>query len=99
MRQQPHDVLDHHHRAFDDHAEIERAEREQVRRNVAQVQADGGEQQGERNGERDDQRAAHIAEKDEQDDRDQDDALGQVVQHGVRGQMHQVAAIEDAERS
>ena len=61
---------------------------------MPQVQADGGEQQGERNGQGDDQRAANIAQEDEQNDRNQNDSLGQVVQHRAGGQMHQVAAVE-----
>ena len=63
------DVLHHHHRAIHDHAEIERAQREQIGGDVTQVEADGGEQQRKRNGERDDERAAHIAEKEKQNDR------------------------------
>ena len=39
------DVLDHDDRAVDDHAEIERAQREQVRGNVAQIEQNRGEQQ------------------------------------------------------
>src|ERR1019366_5603720 len=35
-------VLDHHDSAVDDHAEIESAQRQQVRGNVVQVQQDGG---------------------------------------------------------
>ena len=33
-------VFDHHHRAVDHHAEVQRAQREQVGGNVAQVEAD-----------------------------------------------------------
>ncbi len=94
MRQQTHDIFDHDDGALDDHAEIERAQREQVGRDVPQIEAQAGKQKRERNGERDDQRAAKVAEEDEQNDRDQDDSLGQVVEHGMRGQLHQFAAIE-----
>ena len=89
------DVLHHHHRAFHHHAEIERAQREQVGGNVVQVQADRGEQQRERNGQRHDQRAAGVAQEQEQDQRHQHDAFGQVVQHRVGGEVHQVAAVEE----
>ena len=89
------DVLDHDHRAVDDHAEVQRAEREQIGGNVAQIQADGGEQQSEGNGERDDDSAAHIAEEEKQDDDDEDDAFAEVVQHRVGGVVEQVAAIEE----
>ena len=62
---------------------------------LSQVQTDGREQQRERNGQRHDERAADIAEEQEQDDRHQDDAFGQVVQHGVGGVVDQIAAIEE----
>ena len=42
------DVLNHHHRAIHHHAEIERAQREQVCGNMAQIEQDRGEQQSER---------------------------------------------------
>ena len=61
---------------------------------AVQLEADGGEQQRERNGERDDERAADIAEEQEQNDGHQDDAFGQIVQHGVGGVVDQIAAIE-----
>ena len=88
------DVLDHDDGAVDHHAEIQRAEREQVGGSVAQVQADRGEEQRKRHGERDDERAAHVAKEEEQDDDDEDDAFGEVVEHGVGGVVQQVAAIE-----
>ena len=94
-REMADDVLHHHHGAIDHHAEIQRAQREQIGGNVLQVEADGREQQREGNGERDDERAAHVAEEEKQDDRDQDHALGQVVQHGVGGEVQQVAAVDE----
>src|ERR1035438_5126308 len=89
------DILDHHHGAFHHHAEIERAERKQVGRNVIQVEADGREQQRKRNSERDDERAARVAQEHEKDQGHQDDALGEVVQHRVRGEVNQDAAVEE----
>ena len=62
--------------------------------NALQLEAGGGEQQRERDGQRDDKGSAHVAQEHEQHDRDQDDSLGQVVHDGVRGEMHQVAAVE-----
>src|SRR5262249_18259375 len=94
MRQQADDVLHHDDGAFDDHPEVERAERQQVGGNVAQVEADRRKQQRERNGEGDDQRAADVAEKEEQDHRHQDDAFGEVVHHRMRGEVEQIAAIQ-----
>ena len=90
-----HDVFDHDHGAVDDHAEVQRAEREQIRGNLFQVETDGGEQQGKRNGGGDDESAADVAEKQEENDRDQDHAFRQVVQHGVAGEVDQVAAIDE----
>ena len=89
------DVLDHHHRAIDHHAEVQRAEREQVGGNVAKVEADGGEQQRKGNGERDDDGAAHIAEEEKQNDRDQNHARGEVVLHGVDRVLDQIGAVEE----
>ena len=42
-----------------------------------------------------DERAANVAEEQKQNDRHQDEALGQVVQHGVGGELHQIAAIDE----
>ncbi len=89
------DVFDDDDRAVNDHAEIESAEREKIGGNFVEVEADGGEQQRERNGERDDERAAEIAEEEKEDDGDEQDAFGEIVQDGVRGEMHQVAAVEE----
>ena len=89
------DVLDHHHGAIDHHAEVQRAERKQVGGNVAEVEADGGEQQREGNGERDDDGAAHVAEEEKENDRDQDHACGQVVLDGFDGVLHQLGAVEE----
>ena len=65
VAQVAYDVFDHHHRAIDHHAKIQRAERQQVGGNVPQVQTDRRKQQRERNGRRNDQRAPDIAEEQE----------------------------------
>ncbi len=65
------DIFDDHDRTVHDHAEVQRAEREKVCGNFVQVQADGGEQQGERNRQCHNERAAHVAQKKEQDDGDE----------------------------
>ena len=91
------DVLDHHDGAVDDHAEVQRAEREQVCGDMAKVEADGGKQQRKRNGERDDERAANIPQKEEQNDDNEDDAFGEVMQHGVGGVVQEIAAIEEGD--
>ena len=74
------DVLHHHHRAVDEDAEVDRADGEQVRRNVPEVEADEREQQ---------RRAessiatispdANVVEEEDQHDDDEQDAAQQVV--------------------
>ncbi len=88
------DVLDHDHGAIDHHSEVERAEREQVGRDLGQVQEDGGDQQRERNRERHRERGAHVAEEEQQQDGHQDHPLGQVVQNRVRRVAQQVRPVE-----
>ena len=65
--------------------------------NLREVQADGGEQQREWDGERDDERAARIAEEEKEDDGDEQETFGEIVQYGVRGEMHQLAAVEEGD--
>ena len=84
-RKVAHHVLDHDHRAIDDHSEVQRTQREQIRGNVAQVKADGGEHKRKRNGEGDNDGAAHIAQEEKKDDRNQDHAFSQVVFDGFDG--------------
>ena len=61
---------------------------------MTQVQTDGSEQKRERNCQRDNQRAANIAKENKQNQRDENDAFGQVVQHGMSGEMHQITAVK-----
>ena len=62
---------------------------------MPQVETNGSEQQRERNGRGDDEGAANIAEEQEQNERDQDHSFGKIVQHGVRGEVDERAAIEE----
>src|ERR1039458_4183264 len=89
------DIFDHHHRAVDDHAEVQSAQREQVGGNVAEVEADGGEQQREGNGKRDDDGAAHIAEEEKENDGDEEHARGEVVLDGIHRVLDQIGAVEE----
>ena len=68
------DVLDHDDRAVDDHAEIDRADRQQVGRDVRPVQTDEREEQRERNGDGDDQRRADAEEQQSEDHEHEDHA-------------------------
>ena len=88
------DVLDHHHRSIDDHAEIQRTERQQIRRNVPQVEKNCGEQEREGNRDGDNQRASHVPEEQKQNKRHQQHAVGEIAQYRVRGVMHQFAAVK-----
>ena len=72
-----------------------RPEREQVGGNMPHVQTNRGEQQRERNGQGDDQRAADVAQQQEQHKRHQDEAFGEVVQNGMGGEVNQVAAVDE----
>src|ERR1700733_7103967 len=61
---------------------------------MAQVEEYRREQQGEGNGERNDEGASNITEKQEENNRDQDHPLAEVVQHRVQGEMKQIAAVQ-----
>src|ERR1700736_2609174 len=61
---------------------------------MAEIQTNRGEQQRKRYRQRDDQRTTHIAEKQEEDEDDKNDAFGQVTEDSVRGVVNQVTAIE-----
>src|SRR5208282_5556700 len=90
----PNDVFHHHHSPVYDHAEIQGAQGEQVRGNVPQVQADGGEEQGEWDRQGDNDCSANVAQKDEQDDHYQNHSFGEIMQHGVRRVVHKIVAVE-----
>src|SRR5579883_1324717 len=62
---------------------------------MPQIEADRRKQQGKRNGQRHDQRAARVPQKQEQNDGDQNDSFGQVMQHRVGGVVNEVAAIDE----
>src|SRR6266404_1569007 len=94
VAQVPDDVFHHHHRAFHHHSEIQRAQRQQIRRNPVHVETDGCEQQREWNGDRDDECAANISEEDKEDQRYQDHAHGEIVQDGPGGIVNQFAAVQ-----
>ncbi len=90
------DVLDHDDGGIHHQPEIDGADRQQVRRFAAQHHEPDGEGQRERYGHRDDHGAAQIAEKRPLQQKDEHDARHHVVQHGVRGDVDQIAAVVDA---
>ena len=89
------DVLDHDHRGVDDQAEIDRADRQQVRRFAAQHHDVIAKHKRERDGRGDDDGAAQIAEEHPLHEEDQHDAEQHIVQHGVGRHLDQVAAVVD----
>ena len=91
----PDDILDHHHGAVDDHSKIKRAQGQQVRRNLVQIQANRRKQQRKRDRQRYDERPANVSEEEEQDDRNQQHACGQVMQNRVGGEVHQIAPVQE----
>jgi hypothetical protein len=60
-------VFDHHHRAVDNHAEVQSPQRKQIRGDVPQVQADGSKKQRKGYRQRHDDCASDIAQEDEKD--------------------------------
>ena len=77
------DVFDHDDGAFDDHSEIQSSKRKQIGGNMAQVETNRSEEEGKGDGGGNNEGAADVAEKQEEDDRDEDHAFGEVVEDGV----------------
>ncbi len=87
------DVLDHHDRGIDDDAEIDRPDRQQVRRLAAQEKHREGEQECQGDVDGDDDRGLDIVHEHEQDRDDERDAQAQVLGHGLGGEVEQVGAV------
>src|SRR5215831_10586763 len=94
MRKVAYDVLYHNNRAFHHHAEIERAQREEVRRDVAELKAGSCKQQGKRDRQSHDQGAADVAKKEEKDDDNKEDALGQIMKDRMSGEVNEVTPVK-----
>src|SRR5579872_435227 len=89
----PVDIFHHDHGGIDDDAEIDRAERQEIGVLALKDQENDGKEQGERDVGADDDGAAQIAEKDPLDEKHEQAAKNQVVQHRMRGDADQRAAI------
>src|ERR1700747_2631860 len=89
-----HDVLDNDNGSVHNHSEVQRAQRQQICWNLVQVEANRSEQERKWNGKRDDNCASKIAEKEKQDNGNKQHALGEIVQHGMGGQVKQIAATQ-----
>ena len=87
------DVFHHDHSPVNDDPKINRANREQVRRDVVGMQNDKREEQGERNRQRDDDRSSGADQEKDEDDQNQDHSAGEVPLHRIRGQADQLAAV------
>ena len=92
--QVPDNVFDHDNGAVHHHSEIQCAEGEKVGGNFAQIEPDRSEHQGKRDRQGHDHGGANVAEEQQQDDGNQDHSLAEVVQHGVQGEVQQIAAVQ-----
>ena len=87
------DVLHHHDGPVDDHAEVEGAQGEQVRRDMPQVETDRCEEERKGDGERHDQGGPEISEKEEEHERHEDESFREVMEDRVRRMVDEVAAV------
>ncbi|MCY1412001.1 hypothetical protein D9M71_273970 [compost metagenome] len=92
-------ILDDHHRAIDDDAEVQRAEAHQVGADLVAEHAGEGKQHRQRNDHRGDQRGADVAEEQEQNHDHQDRAFDQVLLHRGNGFIDQIGAVIDRHRA
>src|SRR5215510_6964189 len=87
------DVFDHYHRRVHDDAEINCANRQEIRRVAPRIHDQHTEEQRDRYCCRHDDRTSQITEEDKLDDEDQDDPEHNVVYHGLSGDVDQVAPV------
>src|SRR5215475_2045609 len=79
----PHGVFGHDHSAVHDQPEVDRAETHQVAGDVEEAHEARGDQHRERDHRRGEQRAAPVAEQQDEDEDDDQRALDQVLGYGV----------------
>ena len=89
----PEDVLHHDDGRVDDDPEVDGTQRDEVGRRVRPDQTAERDEERERDVERRDDGRARVPQEQEEDDRHEQHADDQVLQHRVRGQLHQVAAV------
>src|SRR5262249_8350663 len=87
-------ILDDHNGSVGDQFKIVRAQRKQVCGYFVEIEANGCKEEGERNRQGDDNRSAKTAKKEKENDGYEENALCQVVQDGVCGQMDQFTPVE-----
>ena len=90
-----HAVFDHHDRAIDDHAEVDRAQAQQAGGDAELQHAAEGEQHRQRNRDGNDHRSAQVAEEGEQHGDHEQAAFEQVFLDGVDDVIDQFGAIVD----
>ena len=83
--------------AVHDHAEIEGAQGEEVRRYPPKVQAARGEEQGKGDGQGNDEGAPDISQKEEEHDRDEDEPFREVMEDRVGRVMDEVAPVVEGD--
>ncbi len=88
-------VLHHDDGAVHHHAEIQRAKGQQVCGNALQLETRRRKQQRKRDRQGDDECSTNIPEKQKQNDHDQNDAFGEIVQHGMRGVVDQITPVDE----
>src|SRR5215213_6550966 len=93
MREMAVNIFQHDDAGIHDDAEINRSDRQQVRRFAAQHRDDDGEEQCDGNGPRYDQGATQIAQEYPLDEKDQGNAEEHVVQHGPHRNGNEVTAV------
>src|SRR5579872_2734737 len=89
-----HDVFHHDHRAIHDHSKIQGTKGDKICGNMTEVEKYGREEQSKGNGKSNDESSTNIPKKEKENDRDQDHALAEVMQHGVQRVVKQIATIE-----
>ena len=92
-RKMTEDVLHHDDGGIDDDAEIDGADGQEIGGFPAQHRDDDGQEERDRDGRRDDEGAAQIAQEYPLDQKDQRDAEKHIVQHGLHGDGHEIAAV------
>ena len=93
VTQFPENIFDHYERAIDHDAKIDRADRQQVGRNIVCVQKNEREQKSERNCHRNDESRADADQETNQNDENQNHASKQIRLDSIGGEFYEVAAV------
>jgi hypothetical protein len=81
-------VLHHDHRTINDHAKVDCAQAHQVRAEVEDPHVDEAYEHGQGNDRSGDQRSTHVAEEEEENDRDKDETLEEILLDGANGTVN-----------